>query len=319
MNGRGVVRGHGLVRRAGAIALRLAVLAGAVVFLGRGVAWRAVGQTLRGADLGLLGAVITLNGLMMAVRAARLQRLLPGAPPFLACFLAKLSASAINNLTPLRGGDVARVWMLNRHARISKTAAAAVAIVENLLELLALSALALPAVQGAPEQGWVVSVAPIVLAVAILLVLLLAIRGGGVGRLGALRARIEPGVEALRHPANAVGCVALSLSVWVIEAAMVVLTARAIGLPVSVSLAIVVLLGINVALALPSLPAGIGAFEAAVVFVLTQSGVQKEVALAFALLYHLVQVVPVTIAGAVVVSRLGVTLEGLGSARSRSG
>jgi uncharacterized membrane protein YbhN (UPF0104 family) len=58
-----------------------------------------------------------------------------------------------------------------------------------------------------------------------------------------------------------------------------------------------------------------GAFEAAATLVLTLSGVGKEQAVAFAVLYHLVQVIPVTIAGALVVSRVGLTLGGLPARR----
>ena len=44
---------------------------------------------------------------------------------------------------------------------------------------------------------------------------------------------------------------------------------------------------------------------------LVLSGVPKSAAIGFAVLYHLVQVVPVTLAGATVIFRVGFTLDGL--------
>ena len=98
---------------------------------------------------------------------------------------------------------------------------------------------------------------------------------------------------------------------------MVVLTARAIGLPMTPPFAIHVLLGLNAALALPSMPASAGAFEAGVTLVLILAGVPKGQAVAFAVLYHLVQVIPVTVAGVAVISRVGFTLRGLAARAPR--
>ena len=53
-----------------------------------------------------------------------LDLLLGGRPSFRTCLLAKVTASAINNVAPLRSGDVARLWMLERRAGIPKAAAA---------------------------------------------------------------------------------------------------------------------------------------------------------------------------------------------------
>jgi uncharacterized membrane protein YbhN (UPF0104 family) len=127
----------------------------------------------------------------------------------------------------------------------------------------------------------------------------------------ALAARVEPGVRALRDRRIVARAAALSAVAWGIEIVMIVVCARALRLPIGPALAAVMLLGINVALAVPSSPAGAGAFEGAVVVVLMLAGLAKSPAVAFALLYHLVQVVPVTLAGALVVWRAGLTLNRL--------
>ena len=97
---------------------------------------------------------------------------------------------------------------------------------------------------------------------------------------------------------------------------MVMVCASSIHLAISPALAAVVLLGINLAVALPSMPAGVGSFESGAVLVLVLSGMSKEVGVAVALLYHVVQVVPVTLTGLVVAWKTGVRLERLSTAES---
>jgi uncharacterized membrane protein YbhN (UPF0104 family) len=321
-------------KRGAVAALRLGVMVGAIAYLGRGIAWADVAKILRGASLPLLAAVTALNAAMMAAKSWRLQLLLERRPSFAASFLAKLTTSALNNVTPFRGGDVARIWMLERHAGITKAVAAVVALLEHIFDLVALSILATFAARLFPAQHWAAVAAPIVFLVTGtgLVLLRRAATGAGTGaappppasrpagmrgRLRALGAHLAPGVRALADGGILRTSLALSFLGWAIESVMVALTARAIGLSITPPLAIVVLLGLNAALALPSAPASAGAFEAGVTLVLILAGVPKGQAVAFAVLYHLVQVVPVTAAGVAVISRVGFTLRGLAAREAR--
>jgi glycosyltransferase 2 family protein len=322
-------------RKAALVSLRLVVVGGALAFVVRGVAWAQVGKTLQGASLPLLFAVVAVNACMMTLKAVRLQLLLTSTASLKACFLAKLTASAINNVVPFRGGDVARLWMLERHAGIPKSAAAAVGVVEALFELFALAAISLAGALVIPAQRWAVQVTPALLgASAALIAALTYISGRPMarpamarpamarparamapfdlsGRLRALAGRLRGGTTGLREPGTVAVVLILSFCIWGLEISMVVLAARAIHLALSPALAAVVLLGINLAMALPSMPAGAGTFEGGALLVLMLSGVAKEAGLAFALLYHLVQVVPVTLLGIVVISKAGFRLDRL--------
>lgn len=304
------------------IGARLAVVLAALLFLARGVAWRQVAAIVRDAKLSLLLAVIALNGTMMAVKAVRLRLLLGRGTSLAVCFLAKLSASAMNNVVPLRGGDVARLWMLERHAAITKSDAAIVAVLEQLFEAVALAAMATVAATIVPGQRWAAVAAPVALMITVTLVSLArqASRSNGrrpasarwpIGMLWRLTRRCGLAARALRDDRATAIALALSLLDWVIEASMVVLCARAVGLPIDFPLAFVVLVGINGAMLLPSLPASAGAFEAGAALVLMWAGVPKDPAIAFALLYHLVQIIPVTLAGLIVSLSVGLTLGGL--------
>ena len=304
--------------------LRLVVVGGAAWFLVRGLAWGRVAETLHGANLPLLVTVVALNAGMMALKAARLRLLLSRTVSFKASFLAKLTASAINNVTPFRGGDLTRLWMLERHARMSKAAAGALAVIESLFELVALAAISFPAALTMPPHRWAVRVTPALLAAAvILLVLLRRLSGSGrsteaaaspaprTGRLRSFATRIAPGTRALRDARILWTALLLSFAIWGVEVAMVLACASSIHLALSAAQATVVLLGINLAVALPSLPAGAGTFESGAVLVLVLSGVSKEVGVAFALLYHVVQVVSVTVSGLIVAWKAGLRLDRL--------
>ena len=307
------------------MSLRLVVVAGALVFVLRGVAWAQVGKTLRGASLPLLVAVVAVNACMMTLKAVRLQLLLTSTASLKACLLAKVTASAINNVVPFRGGDLARLWMLERHARIPKAAAVAVGVVEALFELLALAAISLAGASMIPGQRWAIHVTPALLGASVILIAALKYLSGRSmarpaaargpfdlsGRLRALAERLRAGTSGLRQPGAVAVVLILSFCVWGLEIAMVVLAARSVHLALSPALAAVVLLGINLALALPSMPAGAGTFEGGALLVLVLSGVAKEAGLAFALLYHLVQVVPVTLVGMAVISKAGMRLDRL--------
>ena len=311
-------------------ALRLVVVGGAVWFLVRGLAWGRVADTLRGADVPLLVTVVALNAGMMTLKAARLRLLLSRTVSFKASFLAKLTASAINNVTPFRGGDVTRLWMLERHARISKSAAGALAVIESLFELLALAAISFAAALTMPPHRWAVRVTPVLLGAAVILLVLLrrlsasgrsseevASSASRTGRLRSFATRLAPGTRALREPRILWTVLLLSFAIWGVEVAMVLACASSIHLALGPALATVVLLGINLAVALPSLPAGAGTFESGAVLVLVLSGVSKEAGVAFALLYHVVQVVPVTFSGLIVVWQAGLRLDRLSASGDR--
>jgi hypothetical protein len=305
--------------------LKGAFVGAALLFLVRGVAWTEVARTLRGASPLLLGSVIAINFGLMALKAGRLRLLLGKIPRFSSCFLAKLTASAINNVLPLRGGDMARLWMLERHARITKSAAAAVAMVEVLFEMISLGVVALVGALAIHQQRWIVGTTLTLLGVAAFLIWLVLRTGDARtrqpadpgrkrslgGRFHGFLERIQPGLAALRSHRVVAAVVAMSLGIWLLEVAMVILCARAIRLPIGPALATIILLGINLAIALPSMPASAGTFEGGASLVLVLSGMAKGPAVAFALLYHAVQVVPVTIAGFGVVSRVGLTLDRL--------
>jgi hypothetical protein len=293
--------------------LRGLVLAAALFFLARGVKWHDISIAVRRAGVLVPSVVVAMNACMMGLRALRLRVLLARRLSFRSAFTTLLTSSALNNVTPFRGGHVARLWMLESTAGVTKSAALAVTLVENLLEIAVLALLAFAASCLTSDQGWATVAAPLVFAGTVALLILLwatagraarvgvargTLRGGWRGKLRQFLLRSERGCRALSEPGVPARAALLSLLAWLCEAAMILVCARSMGLALSFPLSVVVLFGINLALALPSTPASTGPFEGATVAVLLFAGIAKGPAVAFAFFYHAIQVVPVTVVGA---------------------
>jgi uncharacterized protein (TIRG00374 family) len=93
------------------------------------------------------------------------------------------------------------------------------------------------------------------------------------------------------------GILALTTLAWLSEAVATVLVASALGHPISLAGAILVLVTLNVALAVPSTPGRVGVFELGAVFGLGLLGVPQSAAVLIAVLCHLIQFLPTTLLG----------------------
>ena len=88
---------------------------------------------------------------------------------------------------------------------------------------------------------------------------------------------------------------ALSLLGWGSELVMLVLFQRAFHLEPSFRTALLTLVGINAAIVIPTLPGNFGTFEAGATMALVMCGAPRDVAVSYALTYHLTHVVPVAV------------------------
>jgi uncharacterized membrane protein YbhN (UPF0104 family) len=96
------------------------------------------------------------------------------------------------------------------------------------------------------------------------------------------------------------GMTALSLLGWASEIVMLLLFQGAFHLAPSFRMALLTLVGINAAIVIPSLPGNFGSFEAGATMALAMGGAPRDVAVSFALTYHLTHVVPVTVVAGMV-------------------
>lgn len=265
--------------------IRLATLAGAGVGLylvGRGVSMGQLVRVLRSIHVAAVAVpAIACLAVGFILRAGRFRAVLgQSRVRFSRAVGTMVLSQAANNVLPLRAGELVKTrdFVAGGHP-IGRVVAAQGA--EKLIELAMFVLVCTPA---------------------------LAIRFGCSGRVIALAAVLAAVLVALVWIAPRFGvradqvrrAFAWALAADAVEIVLVSVTLRGLGLTSGLATSIIVLGAVNLSIALPSAPSHLGAFEAGAALGLVAMGVSHELALAFALLYRVVQWVPVMFAGAVV-------------------
>jgi peptidoglycan/xylan/chitin deacetylase (PgdA/CDA1 family) len=289
----------------------LLLLAGAIWAV-HDIDWAVLRRAVGSARPGLVVLAALVNFGALFLQAARWDALLKPLAPAVrlrSAFEAMLTGFAAATVIPARAAEVLRIEWLARRAGLSRAAIAGTVALDHLVNGVGLAAglLVLPHLTFEPNWmrvGTGLMLAAFVAGAVGALVLRpdAAARGAALSRrapgLVAALARAREGLAAV-HDRHALGLsLAFSLAAWMLELTVVVLSLRAVGLVLPLSAALLALLAVNLALGLPvSAPGNFGTLEVGAVLALVGLGVTKEHALAFALCYHLLQVVPIGIAG----------------------
>ena len=238
---------------------------------------------------------------------------------------------ALNNIFPGRPGEFARAISLGQREGLPKTLGLATIVVERVMDGLTLIAIFAIISLGFDLPGWgrnaeLVSIAIFLVALAALVLLLwrqqwaAAILGRVVrflpSRLGDRLSRMFEsfvlGLHALRSPRDVLAISSYSLGAWLCEAAHYFLILSAFGILPSLREralgAAFVLVIVNLSIAIPAAPGGVGAFEWAGRLALGVFGVVAERAIPAVLVAHTVQYLLVTGLGVLFTAREGVRL-----------
>ncbi len=117
-------------------------------------------------------------------------------------------------------------------------------------------------------------------------------------------ARARLGLAALRDRRALARSFAASLAAWALEIHVVFFTLRAFDIHVPFGVSLLVLMAVNLALIVPFAPPGnFGTLEIGATLGLMEAGVSKEHALAFALAYHFLQIIPIGFSGLALAGR----------------
>jgi hypothetical protein len=323
-DGTGQAGSEGRSRRFGRwvrAAVILAVLGMAFVAL-RGMRWGQLAQALRASDPRWLAVAAVLNLGVVALAATRwlaLLRPLSQRSRWRDAFAAVAAGFAVSTVVPARGGEVVRMESLHRRSGLPKAQIAGTIGLDQLMNSAGFMAglALLPWLGGIP--GWMRPggiLALIVFSAAIAAVVLFRPSSRPSARAGqeeptsgwsGILARLRLGLAAARSPRALTGSLMASLGAWTLEVIVMRIALRAVGIALPISASVVVLMAVNVMIAIPAAPANVGTFEVGAVLGLLGYGIGKEKALAFALLYHAIQTVPVSILGFSVAAREGLT------------
>lgn len=288
---------------------------------------------IRRANIPLLilsGLVVTLPFPLRALRwKPLLEPALPGSR-FRPRFAATSIGFMANNLLPARVGEFVRAYTLTRLEPVRLSASFGSLVVERLFDgitvilllIVALSWPGFPQVSGRDFSG-IATVAAIAIVVLSAVLLAMVVRPAASVRLfertivrvlpGRIRRRVVDALEAFLEGLSAIRDWRLvlrvfgwSLLVWLSAGVATWIGLHAFGIELPLIAGVFLQSIIALAVAIPSAPGFFGVFEAAARIGLVEIwGVASTPALAFAIGFHMVGFIPITVIGLYYVWRLG--------------
>ena len=331
------------------ILVGLAISAVTLWFVLRGVSFQALLRDITRANLAiLLIPSVPAYLAMLYFRALRWRHLTLAVAPLErgAVFRATSVGFMVNNVFPLRIGEVVRAWYLGRETGVSSAALFGTVIVERLIDaavVLSLAALVLGS-RGAAATGLDprAVLPPLAALVAVPVVFIAALRvapkqtvalgtriSGPVlprrwnERLEQLLQQFAEGMGGLRGRNSVIWVTIHTVNIWLLISIIPFVAALVslgidFGSPLqTLAASYNLLIWVGAAVALPSAPGFFGPYHAACWVALQPLGVPKEAAVALGTLSHVVFWVTVTAAGLAVLrfrhTRLEETLEAGGA------
>jgi uncharacterized protein (TIRG00374 family) len=320
------------------------VIASALLYWAmQGVDFRAALAFARNASAGWLAGGVAVATLPFLIRVPRWQQLLrtdTGTPiPLAAGWHAIAIGFMANNVVP-RSGELLRAWVASRLAPVTFTTALSSVAVERIFDGLTITtmlALALfspdiPADAMVGEtrvQDLAVRagrICLVLLAGAMLVAAMPALAERWMRRvipwpkaadkLAELMQGVVHGLGAMKSASRLAAVIVWSVVLWTVGAISFWMIAKAFGLEMGLGAAFVLQGVLAFGVALPSTPGYVGIFEGVIVAVLTAFGVDKDLAFAYAVTYHVTTFLPITLLGAISVLRTPISMGDLRGRRA---
>ncbi len=328
-------------------ALGIALSVAALWWTLRGIDLGAVMEHIRDANPILLVLSTAAATGIFPLRARRWRPILHSvAPelPFAPLWRATAIGMMVSNVIPARAGELARAYALARETRrVSFTAAFASVAVDRVFDaavvlLLMFAAMLDPRFSGGTIVGGqsasrIIAGGAVVAASMLAILFLMARFPNAVVRTyeaGARRIapRLEQrgvellrtfvsGLGVLRRPSLFAGVLWWTLLHWLLNAFAFWLGFLAVGIDAPFSAALFLQGLIAIGVALPSAPGFFGIFELFAKAGLTIYGVPDDLAVAWAISFHFLSFIPITVIGAWYFVRLGLHMREIGAAAPR--
>ncbi len=319
-------------------ALGIAVSALLLWYALRGIDIAQVVSALRGSDLVLWALCTVASQLIFPLRALRWRTILdPVAPrlPLGTLWRATAIGMMCNNVLPARAGELVRVFVLVRERREVpwSTALASVAIDRAFDALSILLLLGVAILAPAFPRSFAIGGTPVQHSAVVMLAFVAILFGAyfalarwphtaealigritGVvlprykDRIGALVHTLAAGLAVVRDPLRFLAAFAWAMAHWLMNALAFWLGFRALGITAPFTAALFVQGVIAVGVSVPSSPGFVGVFETMAKLALPVYGVSKAQAVTWAIGFHVLSYIPITLIGAWYFLRMGLHL-----------
>jgi uncharacterized protein (TIRG00374 family) len=272
---------------------------------------------LRSTDYWWLVPSLAVFALAFFIRAVRWQSLFSPAtrPPLGSVISAQFVGYFANAVLPVRAGEAAAIVSLNKSARTPLAEGTGTMLVQRAEDVLSLVFLLFVMLPWLPHVSWLRAAGVMALALLVVLALIAAVvlRYGDRAVHFAVRplrllplerapAHFVRGLVGLVSPRVAVISFAWTTLSWIVLGVGFWLVMEASHLSLSPLAGVLVVIGIGLAMILPSSPAALGVFEGATVVVLTAYGVADSPALSYALVLHALNILPLFVVAAGIVT-----------------
>lgn len=267
---------------------------------------------------------LALGYVLRVARWSTLLRATGARVTFRDCSAPFLGSIALNNVLPLRLGDVVRALVFPSAMGIARTTATSSLVVERLIDLMTLLAslaIGLLAIE-AVEVPATLKASSLYLALAGGITLALGFLFSGslaawFARLSAARVTVDSkdrlgrayatagdllrGFQAMSRPGILLLMFAVSMLIWVCEAGLFHFVLLGLGIEASPVMALLVMALATLATLAPSSPGYVGPFHLAAFTAVSLVGGTSAQAGSYAVLVHLALWVPTTLAGAIAI------------------
>ncbi len=272
--------------------------------------FHSIGEKLADAKWHYLALAGLLNIAVIALKAVRWQWLMwpQKRTRFGSIFRATMIGLAANNVMPARGGDVLKIYLLGKWEGVCRAMLTSITALDKFFDGLAILILFGLLSMHSTFPVWVQR-GTTIFAIVMVIILILAVGlllhhrrttadpAASLGRLSHLAHRLGSGMGMLTSKRLVLGTLALSIANCLLQVGTILCCQLALGVHVAIWVPILVFVAINLAIMVPSAPSNIGPFEVAAVLAYTWLGVGKDMAFSIALIYHAVQIIPVTLIG----------------------
>jgi uncharacterized protein (TIRG00374 family) len=264
--------------------------------------------------------VFILNFVVILFKSMRWQVLLDPRPRLVVLYLTNLIGFMANTILPARAGELVRALILGKKENISKTTVIGSAALDRIFEGIGMFILLviMPLIMDTPDWmkkgtlGFIIFFSILLIG----LILFMKVNPDTIIKyiplsdktnafLKGVLEKLQKGFEAINNIKTSSIATILSLLGWIVQVLMIHFVILSFGIHISPLAALMTLLSVNIAIMIPAAPGSLGTFELAVVLALGFFNIEKSLALSIALTYHFIQLIPVTIAGAISIPLMG--------------